>query len=175
METTTLDYAILGLLLETPRTAYAIRKAFEETALGNFSSSPGTIYPATKRLKKMGLISHPRGESPSILMATPLGKSKMREWLVLPISQQEVAKNPSHLLLKFAFMEHLISRSKQAHFLQSMIAQTQEYIISLESYHKNHSKELPLTGKLAFEYGIAQCKTQLTWAKSALKEIKQNK
>ena len=54
---TLLDYAILGLIQDRPLSGYAIRKLFEETALGNYSSSPGTIYPALKRLQKLELIS----------------------------------------------------------------------------------------------------------------------
>ena len=53
---TQLDYAILGLLSQGPLTGYKIRMTFENTALGNFSSSPGTIYPALKRLAALKLI-----------------------------------------------------------------------------------------------------------------------
>ena len=169
---TTLDYIILGLLMEAPRTAYAIRKSFEDTAIGNFSSSPGTIYPATKRLKKLKLIAPYGGKESKILIATPLGKSKVKQWLTGSVSRKEIEKNPSLLILKFAFMDQTISRSQQMTFLKSLIDMTQDYVQSLEIFHKNHSKDLPLTGKLAFEFGIAQCKTLISWAKSALKEIK---
>ncbi len=53
---TLLDYAILGLIQNQPLSGYAIRKLFEETALGNYSSSPGTIYPALSRLQKFDLV-----------------------------------------------------------------------------------------------------------------------
>jgi len=49
---TLLDYAILGLIQDHALSGYAIRKMFEETALGHYSSSPGTIYPALNRLQK---------------------------------------------------------------------------------------------------------------------------
>ena len=34
---------------------YDLRKVFEETALGNYSSSPGAIYPALSRLEQQGI------------------------------------------------------------------------------------------------------------------------
>lgn len=173
MKTTTLDYAILGLLLESPRTAYAIRKAFEETALGNFSSSPGTIYPATKRLKQLKLISNKKDGAGNILLITDKGRSKMKVWLSQPITSKEIEKQSTLLILKFAFMDHLVSQPIKVNFLRSMIDLTDTYIKTLEQYEKSYAKTLPLHGKLAFEYGVKQFKTQLTWAKSALKKIEQ--
>ena len=50
---TTLDYIILALLFGEEQSGYRLRKSFEESALGNFGGdSPGTIYPALKRLEK---------------------------------------------------------------------------------------------------------------------------
>ena len=56
-KTTTLDYIILGLIQENALSGYRIRKTFEDTALGNFGGSPGTIYPALNRLEQNKLIS----------------------------------------------------------------------------------------------------------------------
>lgn len=53
---TVLGYAILGLAQEESRSGYSIRKVFETTALGVYSSSPGSIYPALNRLEKNGLV-----------------------------------------------------------------------------------------------------------------------
>ncbi|MDH5368031.1 MAG: PadR family transcriptional regulator, partial [Cyclobacteriaceae bacterium] len=58
IKTTSLDYAILGLVHILPQSGYAIRKQFELTAIGNYSSSPGAIYPALKRLQKFGLVEN---------------------------------------------------------------------------------------------------------------------
>ena len=60
-KTTLLDYAILGLIHEKAQTGYQIRKIFAETAMGNYSSSPGTIYPALNRLQKMDLVEKVKG------------------------------------------------------------------------------------------------------------------
>ena len=41
---TPLSYALLGLMQMEPRSGYALRKVFETTPLGGYSSSPGSIY-----------------------------------------------------------------------------------------------------------------------------------
>jgi DNA-binding PadR family transcriptional regulator len=53
---TPLEYAVLGLLHQSEQSGYDLRKVFAATALGNYSSSPGTVYPALKRLEKRGLV-----------------------------------------------------------------------------------------------------------------------
>ena len=50
MKHTALGYALIGLVQEDPRSGYALRKVFEDTPMGAFSSSPGSIYPALKKL-----------------------------------------------------------------------------------------------------------------------------
>ena len=49
-----LDCAILGLLSRRPGSGYDIRRVFQTTALGRYSDSPGSIYPAIKRLNRPG-------------------------------------------------------------------------------------------------------------------------
>ena len=46
-----LGYALLRLLYQKSRSGYDLRKVFAETAMGNYSSSPGAIYPALQRLE----------------------------------------------------------------------------------------------------------------------------
>ena len=52
----TLSLAILGLISQRPLTGYDLRKVFLTTPLGHFSSSPGAIYPALKRIEEAGWI-----------------------------------------------------------------------------------------------------------------------
>lgn len=171
MKITTLDCAILGLLLGSPMTGYGIRMIFETTAMGNYSSSPGSIYPAINRLKKLGLVNggNERGKPISI---TALGKKEMKHWLTETITLSDVAKNSKILILKFAFMDHLVSRKEKIRFLETFMNLTKAYLHSLETYHEAEGVDMPLHGRLSFEYGIATFKSQLAWTKSTLKTIK---
>lgn len=53
---TPLGYVLLCEIRVQPRGGYALRRLFETTPLGIFSSSPGSIYPALRGLETRGLI-----------------------------------------------------------------------------------------------------------------------
>src|SRR5512147_2485967 len=85
-ELTTLEYALLGLLQQTPQSGYDLRKVFETSPMGHYSSSPGAIYPALKRLRTRGLISakvdrarplRPR----EVFQLRPAGRTALIQWL----------------------------------------------------------------------------------------------
>ena len=52
----TLD-ALLGLIHQKPSSGYDLCRTFAESAMGNYSSSPGAIYLALERLAGRGLIA----------------------------------------------------------------------------------------------------------------------
>lgn len=170
---TLLDFAILGLLQEEPLTGYGIRKIFEETALGNYSSSPGTIYPALKRLQKGMLIESvvKKTSSKSSFQITKNGILMLKNWFLKPIEKVEVEKKMDELLLRFAFMEKLIDKDHRINYLKSLSTILNLYINELEAYYKMESEKMPLHGKLAFQYGIDSNKTALNWCKKATSQL----
>jgi len=173
---TTLDYAILGLLIQKDQSGYLIRKTFETTAIGNYSSSPGTIYPALKRLSSKVLVEQyvPTEQTKTIYRITDLGKEALKDWLVQPITQKEVERQSNILLLKFAFMDYLVSQTEKETFLQDFIRLTEVYLKTLKTYHTEHAQTMPLHGRLAFECGISAFIAQLAWAREAYQIIKTN-
>jgi len=175
-KTTSLDYAILGLIHQEPQSGYGIRKAFETTALGNYSGSPGAIYPALKRLQKLGLIikSTYGANNKSKFVPTEAGRSALRKWLLQPLEINDVAKNLDELLLRFAFMDNLLNKEEKLSFLLSLQELLKAYITELKEYHKNTEGHLPVHGRLAFEYGIASYQTTLRWSIKALQTIKKS-
>ena len=130
MRITTLDFSILGLLLSGDKTAYSIRMIFKATAMGNYSSSPGSIYPATNKLRKLGLIVRDTKES-GLLKITEEGKTQMKAWLTQPITVEQIAKESHILILKFAFMDHLVSQKEKETFLHSFLNLTKIHLKNL--------------------------------------------
>lgn len=55
-----LDFAILGLLREEPRHGYELKRTLGD--LGFWQVSFGSLYPALRRLEKLGLIEATKGE-----------------------------------------------------------------------------------------------------------------
>jgi len=171
-----IDYAILGLLRQEAMSGYQIRKIFEETAMGNYSSSPGTIYPALKRLQKLELVLNtlPDTRNKTKFIISKKGLTALKQWLQQTVTAKEVARKQNELFLRFAFMGQLINRKKQLKFLQEFHDLLQDYIVELQTFHKANFDTLPLHGRLAFEHGLVSNKTTLKWCKSSLVHLSKN-
>ena len=170
---TLLDYAILGLIQEQPLSGYAIRKLFEETALGNYSSSPGTIYPALNRLQKFELVkkSMQTKTGKPCFEITTNGILILKNWFLKPIEKIEVVKKTDELLLRFGFMEALIEKEQRINFLKSFQDLLMTYIKELEAFYNKEAINMPLHGRLAFQYGIDSNKTTLKWCEKAISQL----
>jgi DNA-binding PadR family transcriptional regulator len=167
---TSLDYAILGMVSHEPLSGYGIRKVFETTAMGNYSNSPGTIYPALKRMQRFALIEAllDKGSGKSKFHITPQGKIFLRKWLVKPLELKDVARKTDEIFLRFAFMDTLSSQREKFIFLESFRNLLTVYVKQLKEYHKKECHNMPLHGRLAFEHGIESYKTTLKWCRKTL-------
>ncbi len=165
-EPTTLDYIILGLIQQNPLTGYRIGKTFENTALGNFGGSPGTIYPALKRLEKNDFISKEKLKEggKSVFSITKEGKGQLRKWLEIAPSHEEVKKSINLLVLKFAFMDPMISTEQKLQFLEVMRFELEKYLEELEYYYREEGGQMPINGRIAFEHGLMTYKSSLEWS-----------
>jgi DNA-binding PadR family transcriptional regulator len=170
---TLLDYAILGLIQDQPLSGYAIRKLFEETALGNYSSSPGTIYPALNRLQKFELVKKTvQGKTDKTWFEiTTNGVQILKKWFLKPVEKIEVKKKTNELLLRFGFMENLVDKKQRINFLTSFHNLLNIYIKELQAFYDKESNNMPLHGRLAFQFGIDSNKTTLKWCKKAISQL----
>jgi len=171
--TTTLDYIILGLIQQEPLSGYRIRKTFEDTALGNFGGSPGTIYPALKRLEKNKLIEkqHVEGSSKSNFSITGTGLSELKLWLKAPPSTIEIRKNPQLLVLKFAFMDPMIPLEQKIEYLESMKYELENYLKELLDFFRKEKNTMPGTGRIAFEHGLLSYRASIEWCDLAKRSL----
>src|SRR5215469_2241242 len=122
-----LGYALLGLIDLKPSSGYDLRKIFAETAMGNYSSSPGAIYPALERLESQKLIHGVVEDSAGlrrrrIYRITTIGTRELRKWLSRPIEQEDVMRGANELMLRFSFMEHGLGVAAVITFLQEFRA-----------------------------------------------------
>lgn len=168
---THIDYSILGLLRQNSMSGYAIRMIFEKTALGNFSSSPGTIYPALKKLEGLQLIEKKKyapTEKQAPYTITTKGINSLNEWLMQLVTKEEVAKNLNIILLRFAFMDVSANREIKKKFLESFKEAVSSYSKELEEYHSKESMNMPLSGRLVFEHGIESYKATYRWIQKVI-------
>lgn len=171
MKYTTLDYAILGLLKQEAQSGYQIRQAFESTALGNYSSSPGSIYPALKKLEKQELIENVVQDAKSKFSNTGAGEQALKAWLVSPIEASDFPRNIPALILKFAFMDSEISSAIKTQFLTDFKEHCRSYLNELKQFHTANQSFLPDNGLWAFEHGIKTYEAHIEWAESILLKI----
>ena len=170
---TYLDFTILGLIYQKPATGYEIRKVFETTALGNFSSSPGSIYPALKKLQKLKMVLQKDNElGRTLFFITDSGEDALKSWLTTEIERSDIAKNLDIILLRFAFMEDLATQNEIVRFLEVFRRQLKKYVKELKEFHQIEKNDMKKHGRLAFEHGIESYQTTLRWINRTLKTIK---
>ncbi len=174
---THIDYAILGLIKGSPLTGYRIRLVFERTALGSFSSSPGTIYPALKRLLRLQLVKRKKvtGKSQEAFEITGKGTMALTDWILQPVTKDDVAKHIHIIVLRCAFMDGLGTTARQLQFLDSLKITTKAYLNELEEFYQNESINMPTGGRLAFEHGISSYTNTLKWVQKVIRTYRSKK
>lgn len=171
---TTLEYALLGLLHQAAQSGYGLRKQFATTPLRYFSDSPGAIYPALRRLVARGWV----------VAGAPQGGRRRREfrlggrghaafvaWLRRPVSDEDVMYGGDELMLRFAFMDQVLPRAAIRAFLVEYWRRMTSQLETLRCFHGRHARALPLTGRLAFEHGLAQCEAETEWVRGAIRAL----
>lgn len=173
-----LRLAILCMMLETPRSGYDLKTIFEQTPMGHFSSSPGSIYPALKRMEEEGWISgtvdNPDSLRPARMMSlTPKGEELLKHLFSQPIDEQDVVFRMDQLMLRFAFMTPLLGRESTCDFLEQLIEALANQVASLRTASRELTNDPP-EGLLALRHGIVSYESTLRWARKALSILTQH-
>jgi DNA-binding PadR family transcriptional regulator len=171
-----LEFALLGLLQQQAQSGYDLRKTFSNTPMRHFSDSPGSIYPALRRLEERAWISA-KGENDSarkrqVYRITAAGKRALIDWLSQHLTREDIVHRQEELMLRFAFLDGNVERDVTLRFVDQMIAALEEYVKELREYFKKVGPGIMLdTGRLAFESGIQSYESSLSWARSARKKL----
>ncbi len=177
--TSRLEYALLGLVRQGPKSGYALRKQFVTTPMGHFSDSPGSIYPALQRMEGRGWIrllpknGGPRGKQ--LYKLTGSGESALRNWMTMPVEREDIVRRMDELLLRFAFMGQVADRATVIAFLEAFEREVSAYVRELRPLLRTIPSESLPTARLALENGLAQHQTQARWARRALAHIRRLK
>ena len=105
-----LKFALLGLLAESPKYGYEIKRRFEG-ALGNvWSVSYGQLYPTLRRLSEQGWVTKKtepgkKAAEKNIYSITEKGRKKLDEWLLKPLRSTYRVKD--EFTLRFLFFNKL--------------------------------------------------------------------
>ncbi len=174
---TTLEYALLGLIGMSPMTGYDVHKVFVTTPLAHFSSSPGAIYPALRRLAHIGLLearldtareARPR----RVYSLTASGENALEAWLHQPVTREELIRGAGAPILRFSLAGDRLSRAEVLDYLESYKKVVAAYIKELYGYTEPSASSGNLYGRLALHHGIRSYESELEWTKWAATEIK---
>ena len=173
----TLEFALVGLLRQKAQSCYDLRRTFAETAMRHYSDSPGSIYPALKRLQARGWIEaepkDSRGREAFHLTAE--GVTALLEWLSQDLSREDVVFRAAELMLRFAFMDGNVPRSTTIRFLEQFEREFGIYVGELRAKFERDSFKKPVhTGLLAFQHGVESMEAQLIWARKARLKLEED-
>ena len=178
---TSLELALLGLIHQEARSGYDLCKIFETTPMGHYSSSPGAIYPALKRLEGRellaGEVERVKSMRPRrVYSLTPTGLGELEAWVSRQVTHEDLVWRSEELILRFSFMGQLVDRSVIRRFLQQVADGTDALLQGLEAHHGTMLDRLLApgvlpTGRLALEYGMESYRGLARWARRALAEF----
>jgi len=171
IDASSLEYFLLGLLSQAPLSGYTLRKLLTQTPMRHYSDSPGAVYPALRRLARKKWIA--AGAPPGIrrrqeYRILSAGRAALAAWLRRPVTRDDVIYRTKELILRFAFMGAVLPAQAVEHFLQEYRRETDAYSAVLRQYFEEQGAAMPWTGRLAFEQGMAQYRTNAEWAQNAL-------
>ena len=175
---TNLGYALLGLLHGQAMTGYDLRKVFAETAMGNYSSSPGAIYPALARLEEHGFIEGREDTTKKLrpkMLYRPRDKGReiFREWLLQEVTTDDLQGNLDELMLRFAFLSVLNSNEATRVFLEGLSTGLSEYIGALKEQREQFPEQAPIHSRLALDAGLVQYEALAIWAHDVLRHFEE--
>jgi len=172
----TLEFALAGLLRQKAQSGYDLRKTFATTAMRHYSDSPGSIYPALRRLEARGWIAVQDGSRPEerdprkrrVYILTERGHGALVAWIERPVTREDMIWRVQELMLRFAFMDGNVPRTEACRFLGEFEREMAGYVTELRAKLDGMRSKFPLhTGVLAFESGIQVMEAQLSWAREA--------
>ena len=174
---TPLEYALLGLLGYMPASGYDVKRIFDTTPLAHFSSSPGAIYPALKRLQQRGLLdavldtateARPR----RVFSLTGAGQAALAEWLRQQVSEDELVRDGRSPMLRFALAEGRLSLDEVVAYLEGMQNVVKAYLEKLYAHRGDVTGPGQLHARLALEHGIRGYEATADWIDFAIAEIR---
>ncbi len=173
-----LELAIRGLLSQQPRSGYDLLKVFSETAMGGFSSSPGAIYPALKRLERAGSITgdvenrdtlRPR----QVYSLTAAGVETLKRQLRQSVTRDDIVRHADGIMLRFAFAGEVLGPDAAIRILEQFAQEIECYLPELKAQLAGLPKEEARYGVHALQHGIDMYCTDARWARRVVKELKQ--
>ena len=169
-----LKYALLGLLAESPKYGYEIKRRFEG-ALGNvWSVSYGQLYPTLRRLSELGWVTKKtepgkKAAEKNIYSITEKGRRKLDEWLLKPLRSSYRVKD--EFTLRFLFFSKLSSEN----VLDYLKVQQEKTVLQKESFQRtlvSLRDEIDYFLQAIIRKGIIHLEAETQWLDEVMSDIR---
>jgi DNA-binding PadR family transcriptional regulator len=176
---TTLEAALLGLLDRSTCSGYDISRLFTSTPLAHFSSSPGAIYPALKRLERSGLVTASLDTTTAtrprrLYVLTEAGAAALNAWVRQPVTRDELVRDGRAPILRFSLAEGHLSSEELIAYLAGFRREVATYLEELAPYRQEMARKSTLHQRQALEHGIRSYESQLAWTDETIRLLEQD-
>jgi DNA-binding PadR family transcriptional regulator len=151
---------------------------FDTTPLAHFSSSPGAIYPALRRLEQRGLLQaaldRARETRPRrVFSLTPAGEQTLDAWLRQPVTRDEIIRSNGAPILRFSLAGGRLATNEVVAYLRKWQQVLTAYVEELRGHQAALAamEQAPAHALLALENGLRGFESELGWIDSAMKQI----
>lgn len=174
-ELTLLEYMILGLVSAEMRTGYDIMNILGSDTY-RLSASPGSIYPALKRMEKNKLIAgqievvhetRPR----KVYSVTPLGESLLDAWVRSPLSVIGYREEFEVVLTRFLFTATRLSHEELLTWLEGYAYALEQYNTPRKNFLELLRSTAPIHQQLVWQAKLMELDMQRDWIKAAREQI----
>jgi len=167
-----LEYTILGVLMDQPTHGYSIKKHLLETFSKNLGLNDGQLYPALSRLERRGwiqkqVVEQRRSPTKHLYRVTPEGKVAFFDWL--EAADPEAESTPYDFFWRYGFLQ----KCSFFRYLDpaSIVAQSRKRleevdrrIEELEGFlQRMEEKKADPYRRMIVEYGIRQQRMRREW------------
>jgi DNA-binding PadR family transcriptional regulator len=169
-----LKFALLGLLAESPKYGYEIKRRFEG-ALGNvWSVSYGQLYPTLRRLSELGWVTKKtepgkKAAEKNIYSITEKGRKKLDEWLLKPLRSTYKVKD--EFTLRFLFFSKLAPE----HVLDYLRGQQKKTVMQKESFQRtlvSLRDEIDYYLQAIIRKGIIHLEAENQWLEEVMEDVR---
>lgn len=144
--------------------------------MGHFSTSPGAIYPALKRLEERGLIKGSI-EKKNILRPkrtyslTDEGRKALKVMLSRSVTHEDIVWRLEEMVLRFAFIGDVLGRKQSLRFLKEFVLQIDDYLPILQENLEVQRGLKNVNSAYALEQGIMKYKATARWARRVIRDF----
>jgi DNA-binding PadR family transcriptional regulator len=171
-----IEYTILGVLMEEPAHGYSIKKYLIDNFSKNFGINDGQLYPALSRLERRGWISKrvvPQRRNPAkhLYRVTPEGREAFDDWLATGDSEVEPVRFDfwKHDFLQrctfFSLLEPERVEAQVVRKLAEVSLRIQDLEGVLERMEERHDDPYR---RMIVEYGIRYQRMRREWLEELL-------